>query len=84
MLVDCQMGEWEAWGACSLQGSCGHGSQSRRKYVTVQCQNGGSCDCMEMNEDQACGNPCSKLYNIQTDVSIYLNEQSWPEWIGLR
>ena len=48
MLVDCQMGEWEAWGACSLQGSCGHGSQSRRKYVTVQCQNGGSCDCMEM------------------------------------
>lgn len=58
--VDCQTGKWGAWSSCTV--SCGGGTQTRRRHVSQQAENGGAnsggaCDVLE--ETRACNTaPC--------------------------
>jgi len=55
--VDCQIGDWGAWGACSE--ACGAGTQERSREKTVVEANGGSCD-YDLTATQACNDgPCA-------------------------
>ena len=55
--IDC-VGEWTAWGACSL--ACGGGVQTRDFTVTEQAQFGGLCTHEGITQEQACNQiPCS-------------------------
>jgi hypothetical protein len=47
--VECKVGAWSAWGACSL--TCGTGSQTRFRKVT---RSGHASVCPTLSENQAC------------------------------
>merc|ERR1719163_2688581 len=49
--VNCEVSEWSKWSKCSA--SCGGGSQTRSRSVTVPASNGGA-ECPHLEEDQAC------------------------------
>merc|ERR1719197_2362597 len=56
--VDCVVGNWQGWGACSAQ--CGGGLQSRsRDVITAQVGSGAACP--ELSESRACNEtPCTQ------------------------
>ena len=49
--TNCEVSEWSAWSKCSV--TCGGGSQSRSRSVTVEPTNGGM-KCPHLEEDQSC------------------------------
>ena len=49
--VNCQVGNWGAWGACSA--SCGGGTQTRTRSITTQPANGGA-SCPSLSESVSC------------------------------
>jgi len=53
---NCEVGDWGAFGACSV--SCGEGTQERTREKTVVEANGGTCD-LALTESRACNEgPC--------------------------
>ncbi len=65
--IDCQVSEWSNWSDCST--SCGDGTQTRTRYVTVPPQNGGA-SCPLLIESQ----PCNKGA-CPVDCQV-----SWSNW----
>ena len=59
--IDCSVGAWEDYGACSQ--SCGHGSKSRHRMVMNEALFGGTaCPALSQTvscNDQACPQDCS-------------------------
>lgn len=54
--VDCKIGEWTPWTACSV--TCGTGVQSRKREVQVEAKNGGTA-CEPTLDSRVCsGPPC--------------------------
>jgi uncharacterized protein YukE len=49
--VDCQVGNWSGWSICSK--SCGGGTQTRYRNITVHPANGGA-SCPNLSESQYC------------------------------
>ncbi|KAF6017806.1 spon1 [Bugula neritina] len=62
--VDCQVGDWGEWSACSK--SCGTGRQVRRRSVTIKRKNHGA-RCPPLKEVQHCDNAvkCRKLHRTK-------------------
>merc|ERR1711904_439143 len=52
-VLDCKLGEWGPWGACSK--TCGKGTKIRTKKILQYVANGGEA-CGEMSETECCGN----------------------------
>ncbi|CAD7963513.1 unnamed protein product [Amoebophrya sp. A25] len=67
--VDCLWGEWQSWGACSVQ--CGSGERSRFRHISTMPKNGGNpCDSKTSVEVEACNEqPCGELQYC-----------AWEEW----
>jgi hypothetical protein len=65
--VDCKVSEWSAWSACDK--TCGGGTQTRTRSVTVPAANNGK-DCPVLTETQVCNS--EKCYNIEIR-SVNLN-----------
>ena len=52
--VDCEVGAWEEWSACTA--TCGGGEQVRnREIVTLNNLSGKKCDQSLLSEIRACG-----------------------------
>ncbi len=66
--VDCQVSSWGTWSTCDK--SCGGGTQTRSRTVTVQSQNGGAT-CPALTETQACN---TQACPVDCQVS------SWGTW----
>ena len=49
--VDCKVGEWMAWGECSV--TCGDGNKRRTREVVQQPENGGN-ECPNLEETDQC------------------------------
>jgi hypothetical protein len=66
--VDCQLGAWQAWGACSK--SCGFGTQQRKRLVIVQGASGGM--------------PCTHTLEVQncqeTQCPVHCLESEWSDY----
>jgi len=55
--VNCVVGEWAAWGACSA--SCGGGTSTRTRAIVTPAAYGGT-ECPPTSEDNACNTqPCA-------------------------
>jgi len=55
--VNCQVSGWSGFGACSA--SCGGGTQTQTRYITVNPANGGTA-CPVLSESQSCNTqPCT-------------------------
>lgn len=66
--VDCEMNDWQPWGACST--TCGGGTQTRNRSVKVTAKNGGNA-CPATQEQQSCNmQPCP----IDCEVG------DWSDW----
>jgi hypothetical protein len=70
--VDCELGDWGPWGACSV--SCKTGTKSRKKSVISEASNNGrSCTSMQSTETVHCNaGPCP----VNCDTS------AWGGWGG--
>jgi hypothetical protein len=66
--IDCALGNWNAWQACSV--TCGGGTQKRGRPVTTQPQHGGQ-KCQHTSESQACG---------QDKCPVHCKVSAWSEW----
>lgn len=65
--VDCAVGQWGPWSACSV--SCGNGTKLRTRPITITPLNGGKV-CPNLTESQSCpGVPCP----INCKVSEWTN-----------
>merc|ERR550514_572355 len=49
--VPCTLSDWEDWSACST--TCGDGTKTRSRTVTVDAQHGGACDA-DLDESEKC------------------------------
>ena len=62
--VDCQLGSWSAFGTCSpTTGTCGSGTQTRTRPITLQASNGGTA-CGPTSETQTCDTECGARVNF--------------------
>merc|ERR1719235_3139431 len=64
--VHCALGDWGGWSACSA--TCGSGTRSRSRSVTVQAQHGGqacedSSQALEECKVREC--PCKKVHGVK-------------------
>ena len=60
--VDCEVGEWQEYGACSK--ACGLGSKSRTREVTQEPRNGGK-ECPVLKESTVCiGTRCKSQRHL--------------------
>jgi len=66
---DCQMADWQQWGACSS--SCGNGTQIRRRSILVKEEANGQPCAGGLQEDTTCGAP---------DCPIDCSWEDWTEW----
>uniref|UniRef100_H2ZLH0 Spondin-like TSP1 domain-containing protein n=1 Tax=Ciona savignyi TaxID=51511 RepID=H2ZLH0_CIOSA len=64
--VDCQVGSWTSWAACSV--SCGSGTHTHTRPITVNSANGGEI-CPDTTESETCNMP---KQNCQVS--------SWSSW----
>lgn len=90
--VDCAVGPWSAWSACSAQ--CGGGTQTRSRPITTQPQHGGA-QCPALQESQSCNTqtcrvdcaftttfgPCNASCGHGTQ-SVTYNITRWPQGGG--
>jgi hypothetical protein len=63
--VNCEVSGWGGWGACSA--TCGGGTQSRSRTVTVQPRNNGTV-CPSLTDSQVC-NSQACVYNAPAPTS---------------
>ena len=67
--VDCEMGEWSEWGACT--NSCGGGKQTRTRIKKTEASDGGAeCEDSSLSEERDC--------NTQECSADCVME--WNEW----
>lgn len=70
--VDCEVGAWSAWGACSE--TCGGGTQTRTRAILTPPANGGAA-CPALSEAQACNTqPCEGEPSVDCVVDV------WSAW----
>ena len=69
--IDCSVSVWGDWGACSA--TCGGGTQSRSRSVTVQRANGGQ-SCPSLVETRACNEDQCPGPNVDCQVT------DWTAW----
>jgi len=59
--IDCVMGSWSDFGTCSpTTGTCGSGTQTRTRPITLQASNGGTA-CGPTSETQGCEVTCCEM-----------------------
>jgi len=66
--VDCEIGTWSGWSACSAE--CGGGVKQRNREVVVQPEHGGE-PCGEKTEGESCG-----MASCATDCVL----SDWAAW----
>lgn len=66
--VDCKVGDWSLWSACTAE--CGGGVRTRDRMKTQDPQNGGE-PCLEMQDSDQCNNEACSADCIMAD---------WGEW----
>ena len=66
--IHCAASPWGAWSACSI--SCGEGTRSRARFVTVDAQHGGK-PCDVLSEVQAC---------LDQDCPVHCELTPWTAW----
>jgi hypothetical protein len=68
--IDCVLGIWSDWSACTKD--CGGGMQTRSRPAVTESENGGE-PCGEMTEPRDCNSdPCDKPCSLDPD---------WSDWI---
>ena len=76
-VVDCEVNEWEAWGACSK--TCGFGTRSRTREVIQEPRNYGT-PCPLLTEDELCGSMRScgwKHFNFGGKRNQWARSRTW-------
>jgi len=76
--VDCELGEWTGWNACSKQ--CGGGSTARIKNVISPAKGAGKCPSVHMKTRmqmkpcnmQACANATVNVFSCQSKLDVIL------------
>ena len=75
--VDCKVGDWKPWGACTV--TCGNGTKTRRREIILGPKNGG-VSCPALKETVACEMPkCPGTFPYSFFYSIITSSwlQSW-------
>ena len=75
--VDCKVGDWKPWGACTV--TCGNGTKTRRREIILGPKNGG-VSCPALKETVACEMPkCPGTFPYSFFYSIIISSwlQSW-------
>jgi hypothetical protein len=69
--IDCQVGAWTSFGACSK--TCGGGTSTRTRPISVRPRNGAACPAVSQSiacNPQNCGEVATTALNIRANVDI--------------
>lgn len=78
--VDCVVGEWGDWGACSA--TCGGGTQSRTQTVAVPAQGSGKA-CTLNSDTQACNTEaCNQEPTDAATVVVIMRHNLWQNGVA--
>lgn len=76
--VDCALGPWSVWTACTA--SCNGGLQTRLRTITQQPAHGGKpCD-GDLKEVQGCNEQICVIEKTTTEPSVDCQWSDWDSW----